>query len=127
MKKYLLLILCFIFWLSGPVYADMELVNIVPEKHVAKVINDFGGLTGIQIKMSSKDLKSVITFVIPAKKNEENQKQFAERVMKSALLALLRLKALSDDRARFDSDMRNLSPPAGNIAGDEVKSGDEVQ
>ncbi len=122
MKNILFICLIFMLCSCGPVYAaDVELTLIVKDEHVAKVLNAFNGLADNQIKISSKELKSVIAFEYTAQQQEETQKAFAERAVKSAVMALLRLSALADDRVRYDADVGSVEPPEDDVVGDEIK------
>ena len=109
MKNILFICLIFMLCLCGPVYAaDVELSRTIKEEYVTAVFDAFTAMADKEIKLSSRELKSVVVFEFQKQQPGESQKKFANRALNSLLFALIDLEAESDYKTRRDAGIESL-------------------
>ena len=88
--------------------ADINLNITVPEAHAATTLEALEALAGLDLKVASKTLEAVHLFNFKEKQQGESNKDFVERATIEIVKALVKLKFLGDDRAKYKDDVSNI-------------------
>ena len=102
-------------------------VNItltVPDANVTKVLDAFNGLAGKEILFTILDTalqEEQWRYTFLPKQPVENNQDFAVRVIKETIVALIRLQSYAGDKARFEAAIDAI-PPATQDVPDNIIS-----
>jgi len=89
----------------------VEITITVPDNYVTKVLDALNGLADKDITIQSKDeMLGVWSYKYEPKGDTEDNRAFAKRVFTSTLLAFVRMFHHSEDRKRFNTDVKNIAP-----------------
>jgi hypothetical protein len=90
----------------------------IPDAHVARALDAFAELSdkNIALTLLEDGLQgNTWTYNYAPKQASENSQQFAVRVAKETLLALIRLQDSTEDRERYKTEVAGIDPVAQDI------------
>jgi hypothetical protein len=90
----------------------------VSDANVARVLDAFSGLAGKEILFTILDTTlqdEQWRFTFEPKQIGETNQQFALRVVKDTIVALIRLQDYAEDKARYETEIDAVEPVAQDV------------
>lgn len=114
-KKIFLTIV--VLCLATVAYAVVQVTLSVPDVAVSLVLDAFNKLAGenIDIRVDSDTFKGGWTYQYEPKDPNETQKQFAGRVIKEHIRAMVRLVETAKELERYQAEIAAITPPDVNV------------
>ena len=106
-------IIMFVLCLVTTAFAVVQITLNVPTPAVALVLDAFNTLAGKEIEITGHedDFSGRWTYRYSPKDPNETQKQFAERVVKESVKAMVRLVEDTKENARYQLDVEAVPSP----------------
>ena len=98
-------------------YAAVQITLSVPNKFSSLVLESFAVLAGekIDIRVDSDNFQGTLTYSYAPKDPNETQKQFAKKVIKEHIRAMVRLVESAKEYERYRTEVSAIEPPDVNI------------
>jgi len=98
-----------------------EIKISVPDQHVSLVLDAMGALADKRLDLvaNGPNFQAMWSYSYEPKQPGETNKQFAVRVVRENLKALVRLYSLDQDRIRYDAELATITKPVHSVP-DEV-------
>ncbi len=98
-----------------------EIILSIPDQYVDCVLNAFTGLANKQINLMtmSDNFNGNWSYSYEPKQSGENNKDFAIRVIKENIRAIVRLYDYIEDKKRYVTEVEAISPASQDIP-DEI-------
>jgi len=102
--------------------ADVQLTLTIPDQHVTRVLEAFVGLddASIKIVVQGTEYEAKWRYTYLPQQPGETTKQFAIRVIRAHIVAMIRVHALKDDIRRYDEAVTAIPIPEQNIPDDII-------
>lgn len=98
----------------------VEIKITIQDQHIDRVLEALTGLAEkpLKVVINDSDLHGSWAFRYASKAADEPDKDFAVRVIKENVKAMIRVHDLAVDRKRYDNELAVVAGPAQNIPDD---------
>jgi hypothetical protein len=98
--------------------AEIELQATLNGEYMTRIFDGFNGCAGINIVMQPEG-GSDWTWMYAPKQGGETDKDYAERIVREMIRAIVRCSEYSEDVVRHSEDVNDITPPSQDVP-DEI-------